>query len=65
MVKIIRFLCIIGIIALLALFVGFTEFGQEKPAAKDVAETEISKDVPSTATNEPKASISFSIYELF
>ncbi len=68
MVKIVRFFCIIGIVALLGLFIGFTEFEHEKKPIK-ITEAEVIDEAEDinfdNEIDEPKADVKLLIFDLF
>ncbi len=68
MVKIFRFFCILGITALLGLFIGFTEFEQEEKPVK-ITETKVTNEADNlninTVIDEPKADVQLLTFGLF
>jgi hypothetical protein len=68
MVKIVRFLCIAGIVALLGLIIGFTEFEPNGKPIK-ITESEVIDETKEINLNneidEPKADVHLLIFDFF
>lgn len=69
MVKVIRFFCLFGIAALLAIFVGYTEFETKEATKKELTEIENQKEkngmLETEYSNDSKTNLVIKIFQPF